>query len=250
MFHKEYNYLIKIEYDGSSYVGWQYQKNGRSIQGKIENALGKILKMQTRLIGAGRTDKGVHAFGQYANFKKYEKIIDIKKFLNSINFFLGKSLISIISIKKKDNSFNARHNAKERIYEYKIINREGALSLYKNKAWHIKKKLDVKIMKKGAKILKGTHNFSTFRSSSCEAQSPIKTLKKVTIVKKKSKIILTFMSKSFLQQQVRSMVGCLKYVGEKKWNLKKFTKVMASKKRTLCAPPAPPEGLYLARVIY
>ena len=105
-------------------------------------------------------------------------------------------------------------------------------------------------MKKGAKILKGTHNFSTFRSSSCEAQSPIKTLKKVPIVKKKSKIILTFMSKSFLQQQVRSMVGCLKYVGEKKWTLKKFNFVMNSKKRILCAPPAPPEGLYLARVIY
>ncbi len=250
MFHKEYNYLIKIEYDGSSYVGWQYQKNGRSIQGKIENALGKILKMQTRLIGAGRTDKGVHAFGQYANFKTYEKIIDIKKFLNSINFFLGKSLISIISIKKKDNSFNARHNAKERIYEYKIINREGALSLYKNKAWHIKKKLNIQDLKNGAKILEGTHDFSTFRSASCSAKSPVKKMNSVSIKKKDDEVIITFKSKSFLQNQVRSMVGSLKYLSCGNWSLDNFKRVLKSKKRSECAPPAPACGLYLKNIKY
>ena len=110
--------------------------------------------------------------------------------------------------------------------------------------------LDLKIMKKAAKKLVGTNDFSTFRASSCRAKSPIKTMKSVKIKSKNNKIEIEFQSQSYLQQQVRSMVGCLKYVGEKKWTLKKFMSVMTSKKRILCAPPAPPEGLYLARVIY
>jgi tRNA pseudouridine38-40 synthase len=110
--------------------------------------------------------------------------------------------------------------------------------------------LDLKIMKKAAKKLVGTNDFSTFRASSCRAKSPIKTMKLVKIKSKNNKIEIEFQSQSFLQKQVRSMVGCLKYVGEKKWTLKKFISVMNSKKRILCAPPAPPEGLYLARVIY
>ena len=105
-------------------------------------------------------------------------------------------------------------------------------------------------MQKGAKILKGRHNFSTFRSSSCQASSPVRTLKKIMVKKNKNKIILTFQSQSFLQQQVRSMVGALKYLGEGKWNLKYFKKVFVSKKRILCAPPAPAQGLYLSKVIY
>ena len=112
------------------------------------------------------------------------------------------------------------------------------------------KKLDLVEMKKGAKKLIGTKDFSTFRASSCKAKSPVKTMKLVKIKSSKNKIVIEFRSQSFLQQQVRSMVGCLKYLGEKKWTLKKFESVMKSKKRILCAPPAPPEGLYLTRVIY
>ena len=125
---------------------------------------------------------------------------------------------------------------KKEVYKYFIINRPSSLALDKNKAWHIKKKLDVKLMKKGATILKGTHNFTTFRASNCQAKSPIKTLKKPLISKSKNKIIFTFQSKSFLQQQVRSMVGSLKYLGEGKWNLKDFKKAFESKKRSMCAP--------------
>ena len=130
-----------IEYDGTNFVGWQSQKNGVSIQKEIEKALGKILKLKIKLVGAGRTDKGVHAHRQCANFKINEKIDDKNKFLNSINFFLQKKKISILDIKKKDNNFHSRYSAKERIYEYLIVNRQGSLSLFKNKAWHIKKKI-------------------------------------------------------------------------------------------------------------
>ena len=137
-----------------------------------------------------------------------------------------------------------------RIYKYVIINRLSKPVLDKKRAWHIINKLDLEIMKKAAKKLVGTNDFSTFRASSCRAKSPIKTMRSVKIKSRNNKIEIEFQSQSFLQQQVRSMVGCLKYVGEKKWTLKKFNFVMNSKKRFLCAPPAPPEGLYLARVIY
>ena len=137
-----------------------------------------------------------------------------------------------------------------RIYNYIIINRLGKPTLEKNRCWHIMKKLDLDIMKKGAKKFIGTKDFSTFRASSCRAKSPIKTMKQVKIKSFKDKIEIEFRSQSFLQQQVRSMVGCLKYLGEKKWTLKKFENVTKSKKRTLCAPPAPPQGLFLARIIF
>ena len=135
-----FNYLIKIEYNGSKFVGWQYQKNGISIQEKIEKALKKIFNTKIRINGAGRTDKGVHAYGQFANFLIEKKIEDKKKFLNSINFFLSKNLISIIEVIEKNKEFHARHQAKERIYEYQIVNRQGSLSLDKLKSWHVKKK--------------------------------------------------------------------------------------------------------------
>ena len=131
-----------------------------------------------------------------------------------------------------------------------IINRNSSLAIEKNKAWHIKKKLNIKIMKKGTKILKGTHDFSTFRASSCQAKSPIRTITKISLQKNKNKIVVSFQSKSFLQQQVRSMVGALKYLGEGKWNLNDFKKAFLSKNRKMCAPPAPAQGLYLAKVVY
>jgi len=245
-----FTYQISVEYLGTNFVGWQIQKNGLSVQEVLEKVLSKFLKEKIRVMGAGRTDAGVHASEQSAHFKTKYKIVEKNIFINSINFFLSKYPISILNIKKRPNRFHARHSASERTYKYFIINRRSSLVLEKNKAWHIKKKLDIKIMKKGAKILKGTHDFSTFRSSSCQAKSPIRTLEKADVKKNKNKIILTFQSKSFLQQQVRSMVGSLKYLGEGKWNLKDFKKIFSSKKRKKCAPPAPAHGLYLSKVVY
>ena len=245
-----FTYQINVEYLGTNFVGWQIQKNGLSVQEILEKVLSKFLKEKIRVMGSGRTDAGVHASEQSAHFKTKYKIMDKNVFINSINFFLSKYPISILDIKKRSNKFHARHSAIERIYKYFIINRNSSLALEKNKAWHIKKKLDIKIMKKGAEILKGTHDFSTFRASSCRAKSPIKTMKKTTIKKNKHSIVLTFQSKSFLQQQVRSMVGSLKYLGEGKWNLNDFRKAFLSKKRKMCAPPAPAHGLYLFKIKY
>lgn len=245
----KYNYHIIIEYDGTGFNGWQLQKNGLSIQGEIEKVLKKIIKKKIRVIGAGRTDSGVHAKGQSANFIS-PFLVNEKKFVSSLNHFLRKKNISIISIKKKNLNFHSRHSAKKRTYKYLIINRENSLVLYKNRAWLVKKKLNLEIMKKAVKLLKGTHNFNAFRSSSCGAKSPIKTIEKSTISKRGEKITIIFSSRSFLQQQVRSMIGCVKFVGEGKWNIKKFKNVLKLKNRSLCAPPAPPSGLYLYKVTY
>ena len=246
----EYNYLIKIEYDGTKFVGWQYQKNGISVQEVIEKKLKKYFKKKIRITGAGRTDKGVHALGQCANFLIKTKIENKKKFLSSINFFLRPHLISLLDVQKKKVDFNSRYDAKERFYEYKIVNRYSELAINKKKVWLIRKKLSLKLLKKGAKILEGRHDFSTFRASSCSAKSPIKKMNNIIIKKTSDIILIEFKSKSFLQNQVRSMVGCLKYLSLKNWNINKFKKIFISKKRNLCAPPAPACGLYLVKIKY
>ena len=243
-------YQIKVEYLGTGFVGWQIQKNGLSVQEVLEKALSKIFKKKITIIGSGRTDAGVHATEQSAHFKVKKSILNKNTTINSLNFFLKKYSISILDIKKKKKHFHARHSAKERTYKYIIVNRAGSLAIEKNKAWHIRKKIDIKLMKRGANLLKGTHDFSTFRASSCTANSPIRTMNNITIKKNKNRIIFTFVSRSFLQQQVRSMVGCLKYLGEAKWSLPYFKKVFLSKKKSMCASPAPPYGLYLSKVVY
>ena len=243
-------YHIKIEYDGSKFVGWQYQNNGISVQEVLQKAFFKFLKEKVTVNASGRTDAGVHAIEQSAHIELKKKIINKEVFLNSINFYLKKYPVSVLSIKKKENIFHARYSAKKRIYKYIILNRNSSSPLNKNRAWFIKKKLDINLIKKALKILKGTHDFSTFRASSCQAKSPIRTLDSATFKKFGEIIEITFSSKSFLQQQVRSMVGAIKYVGEKKWTLKQFKNNFKSKKRANCAPPAPACGLYLKKVKY
>ena len=245
-----YRYQILIEYVGTNFIGWQIQPKGKSIQKLIESRISKILKEKVKLTSAGRTDAGVSALEQSVHFDCKKKIENLDKFLESINYFLNKKLISVISIKKKTINFHARFSAKQRIYIYIIFNRISKPSIEKNRGWHIRKKLDLKLMEKGAIKLLGTHDFSTFRSSSCNAKSPIRTMKSIKIKKIKNKIQIQFKSQSFLQQQVRSMVGCLKYLAEKKWDLKKFETVFKSRRRSLCASPAPAHGLFLEKVIY
>ena len=243
-------YQLLVEYVGTNFRGWQIQKKGSTIQGLIQEKLTKLLKEKIILNGSGRTDTGVHAIEQSAHFDCKNNIMDLTKFLKSINHFLNDKGIAITKIKKRSNKFHSRFSAKQRIYKYIIFNQISEPVIEKKRGWHVRKPLNLELIKKGAKKLVGTNDYSTFRSSSCHAKSPIKTIKSIKVRSLKNKIEIEFKSQSFLQQQVRSMVGCLKYLGEKKWDLKTFNKVFKSKKRILCAPPAPPEGLFLARVIY
>ena len=242
-------YQIKVEYDGTNFVGWQYQKNGLSIQEILQRAIFQFSREKVTVTGAGRTDAGVHAIGQIAHFDLKKKIKK-KSFILGVNQYIGNNPVTVLNIKKTNDKFHSRFDAKERTYQYVIINRQSPLALQKNKAWHIRKKLDLKAMKKGAKLLLGTHDFSTFRASSCAAKSPIKTLKKISIKKNNERIIIKFTSKSFLQQQVRSMVGCIKYLAEGKWKFDEFKSAFKSRERSNCAPPAPPCGLYLQKIFY
>ncbi len=245
-----YRYQILIEYVGTPFIGWQVQKKGKSVQKIIQLTLSKLLKQKIILFSAGRTDREVHANGQSAHFDVENKIQNIDKMIKSLNFFLNPKKISIINIIKRNKNFHARYSAKERVYKYFIINRLATPVIENERAWHIRKKLDVKLLKEGAKKLRGTHDFSTMRATNCYAKSPIKKINKITIKNTNTRIEIEFRSKSFLRNQVRSMVGCLKYLGEKKWNIKKFVNVLKSKKRKNCAPPAPAHGLYLDKVIY
>ena len=212
-------YQILIEYVGTNFVGWQIQSKGKSIQKLIQTKLSKLLKEKILLIGSGRTDSGVHAIEQSAHFECKKEIQNLHKFLKSINHFVNNMNVSIINIKKRNINFHARFSAKQRVYKYVIFNRLSRPSIEKERGWHIIKEL-------------------------------IRTIKSIRIKSIRGKIEIQFKSQSFLQQQVRSMVGCLKYLAEKKWDLKKFNFVFKSKKRTLCAPPAPAEGLFLEKVIY
>jgi len=245
-----HKYQVLIEYVGTNFVGWQIQSNGKSIQKLVQTKISKLLKEKVSLVGSGRTDSGVHAIEQSAHFDCKKEIQDLNKFLKSLNYFVNNAGVSIIDIKKKKLSFHARFSAKQRIYKYIIFNRLSRPSIEKERGWHIIKELDISMMKKGAKKLLGTKDFSTFRSSSCNSKSPIRTMTAIKIKSIKGRIEIQFKSQSFLQQQVRSMVGCLKYLAEKKWDLKMFELALKSKKRKLCAPPAPAEGLFLEKVIY
>ena len=245
-----FRYQILIEYVGSSFIGWQVQTKGKTIQGLIQKKISYLLNEKITLIGSGRTDTGVHAIEQSAHFDVTEKIQNFNKFLKSINYFLNKYEIAILKIKRKNMKFHARFSAKERVYKYVIFNQLSKPILQNKRGWFVIKNLELEIMKKAAKKLIGTHDFSTFRASGCNAKSPIRSIKSVKIKKKNNKIELEFRSQSFLKQQVRSMVGCLKYIGEKRWTLKKFAIVIKSKNRNLCAPPAPAEGLFLKKVLY
>ena len=243
-------YQILIEYVGTNYNGWQVQRKGKTIQGKIQNTISKIFKEKINIIGSGRTDSGVHALEQSAHFDTNTKIKDGYKFLKTANHFLSRYDISILDLKKKELTFHARYSAKARIYKYVILNRKSGSVLKNKRCWHIIKKLNLAMMKKGAKKLIGTKDFSTFRSSSCSAKTPVRTIKSIKFFIKKDIIEIEIKAQSYLQNQVRSMVGCLKYVGETKWSVQKFDKIIKSKKRINCAPPAPAEGLYLTKIIY
>ena len=242
-------YKIKIEYEGTPFVGWQFQKNGQSVQEVLQKAIFNFSKENVIVTGAGRTDSGVHALAQVAHFDLKKKI-QKKNLLHAINQNISDKSVTVLKISKVNKNFHARYDAQKRTYLYLIINRQSPLTLQKNKAWHIRKKLDIKAMKKGAKLLLGTHDFSTYRAASCGAKSPVRTMKKILIKKNRDKIYLQFTSRSFLQQQVRSMVGCIKYLGEGKWSIDKFKNTFKSKKRSACAPPAPACGLYLKNIIY
>ena len=246
-------FAITIEYDGNNLVGWQRQTNGLSVQEVLETALFELTGEKKIIQGAGRTDSGVHAFGQVAHFdlKKNIKIDAIRDGLNfHIKKLYKKIKVSVLKIKKVKKDFHARFSAKQKTYVYKILDRRPPPAIEKKRVWHIKKKLDDKTMKKAAKILEGKHDFTSFRSTECQSKSPIKTIDSIKISRIGEKIQIWIKARSFLHNQVRIIVGTLVLVGKKKWNEKNIEEALKSKKRAAAGQTAPAEGLYLHSIKY
>jgi len=246
-------YKLTIEYNGTNFIGWQKQKKGFSIQGTIEKAAKNFLQSEVDLIVAGRTDAGVHAEAQVAHLDIFKKL-KIKNILFGLNFYLSKEKfgedISIKKVNKVDANFNARFGAKKKTYKYKIYNNESRSPMHAYNTWWVSQKLNIVDMKKASKYLLGNHDFSSFRASGCQALSPVKTLDKIAIIKKKNIITLTFTARSFLYNQVRIMTGTLKDVGSGLINPIALKRILQKKKRTSSGVTAPSKGLTLYKVYY
>jgi tRNA pseudouridine38-40 synthase len=243
-------YKIIIEYDGTPFVGWQKQENGRSIQESIESAIKKIFEEEVVIFGAGRTDAGVHAIGQTAHFDIKKKSFDTYVIKNALNDHLRPLPISILDVEEVDENFHARFDAIQRKYLYRIINRKSPLTIEKGRAWQVHKSLSVEPMKKCIPLIEGKHDFTTFRSTHCQSESPIKTIDEVKITQSDENIYFGISAKSFLHHQVRSLVGSLKMVGDGSWSIHDFDNALKSKNRSKCGALAPSEGLYFMEVKY
>ena len=246
-------YKIHIEYEGTNLVGWQKQKNGISVQEILENALFKLTGEKKIIQGAGRTDAGVHALNQVAHFDIIKKIKTdaLRDGLNShIKNLYKKYKVSVLKCKKVNKDFNARFDAKERTYLYKNLDRRAPPAIQNKKIWHVKKKLDEKLMKKASKTLEGKHDFTSFRSTDCQAKSPIKTINSIKIIRKSSEIEIWIKAKSFLHNQVRVIAGTLMLVGKEKWKTEDVIKALKAKKRGAAGQTAPAWGLFLYSIKY
>lgn len=249
---------LTIEYNGGEYVGWQRQKDGSSIQQSIEEAIYGFSQQTSTLHVAGRTDAGVHAKGQVAHvdLDEFTKPMDGFEVAKAINAYLRPQPISVLTAEIVDSEFHSRHDASNKLYTYRLINRPALLGLDRGLAWHVKRPLDVASMAEAGTVLLGHHDFTTFRDSDCQAKSPERTLDRLEFETRKydgcggTEILMHIEARSFLHHQVRNIIGTLKLVGEGKWTQDDVAQALAAKDRTKGGPTAPPDGLYLVRIDY
>jgi tRNA pseudouridine38-40 synthase len=242
-------YLITLEYDGGPFVGWQAQTNGPSVQTTLEAALVKLTGEAPRLHGAGRTDAGVHATGQTAHFDLARPWIP-RALRDGLNAHLRPHPVAVLDAVQTADDFHARFSAIHRRYLYRIANRHAPLALERHRAWWVRRPLDVEAMHEAAQCLVGHHDFTTFRSLDCQAASAMKTLDQLAVSRVGDEIHVAAAARSFLHNQVRSMVGSLKLVGQNKWTAADLADALSARDRRACGPVAPAHGLYLVGVDY
>ncbi|MGI6850626.1 tRNA pseudouridine(38-40) synthase TruA [Mesorhizobium sp. 1B3] len=244
-------YRLDIEYDGTPYAGWQRQAGHHSVQAAIEQAIKSFCGEEVSLRGAGRTDAGVHATGQVAHVD-LARDWSADKVRDALNAYLTMAgeRVAILVASRAVESFDARFSARGRHYLYRIVNRRAPLALEKNKAWWVPKPLDAEAMHEAAQALVGRHDFTTFRSSHCQANSPLRTLDRLDVGRSGEVVEIRASARSFLHNQVRSMVGTLKRVGEGAWTAADVKAALEARDRAACAGLAPPQGLYLVAVDY
>jgi tRNA pseudouridine38-40 synthase len=242
-------YKLLIEYNGMDFSGWQMQSVLPTVQGALEAAITKLVGQRCLVYGAGRTDAGVHALGQIAHVD-LPTAWDPFVLRNAINGNVRPHKVSVVDVWAVPDDFHARFSATERRYLFRILNRRAPPALDYGKVWHVPVPLDADLMHEAGEVFLGTHDFSTFRASNCQALSPVKTIDVFKVSRYGEDIEVEVQARSFLHHQVRSMVGSLKLVGENKWTVQDLKHALARRDRKACGVVAPPEGLYLVSVGY
>lgn len=242
-------YKLTLEYDGAPFAGWQIQADQLTVQGVLTAAIEALSGEKILVQGAGRTDAGVHAVAQVAHVD-LARDWDIDTVRDALNAHLRPHPVAILKAERVADDFNARTSAIRRHYLYRIVNRRADLTLEAGRAWRVPRPLDADAMHKAAQRLVGKHDFTTFRSTECQSKSPVKTLDILSVARNGEQVTVSAVARSFLHNQVRSMVGSLEAVGEGKWSADDLSRALAARDRTACGPVAPPDGLYLMRVEY
>ncbi|QQR41211.1 tRNA pseudouridine(38-40) synthase TruA [Devosia rhizoryzae] len=242
-------FKLTIEYDGTPFSGWQRQSERMSVQQALEEAIERFSGEAVTTQAAGRTDAGVHALGQVAHFD-LSKDWDPFRVREALNYHLRPQPVAIVECEAVSGAFEARFSAKARHYEYRILNRRAPPAIERNQVWHVPMPLDAERMHEAAQLILGLHDFTTFRSSECQAKSPMRTLDAFAVSGDSEVIAITASARSFLHHQVRSMVGSLKLVGEGKWSPADFRAALDAADRRRCGAMAPSSGLYLTGVDY
>ena len=242
-------YRLTLEYDGTPFLGWQVQPRGPSVQGRLMQAVEKLTGTQVHVYGAGRTDSGVHALGQVAHID-LEKTYPLHVVREAINYHGRPDPIAVIDVSIVPNTFDARFSAIQRHYLFRILARRAPPAVDKFRVWWVPQALDASAMADAAPRLEGHHDFTTFRAAGCQAKSPIKTLERFRVSTHGDEIRIEASARSFMHNQVRSMVGSLKMVGEGKWSAGDLSAALEARDRARCGPVTPPSGLYLVRVDY
>jgi tRNA pseudouridine38-40 synthase len=243
-------YALTIEYDGGPFVGWQRQANGLSVQQRLEEAVAALEGGERRVVhGAGRTDAGVHAMGQVAHVD-FSREWREDRLRDALNAHLRPDPVAVLETRRVAETFEARFSATQRHYRYLIDNRRAPMTVRLGRVWHVKRPLDEQAMHAAAQELVGRHDFTTFRSTECQANSPIRTLERLDVRRDGDTIEIVTSARSFLHNQVRSMAGSLEHVGSGRWSAANLRAALEAKDRTRCGQVAPPHGLYLVAVDY
>lgn len=242
-------FALTVEYDGRPYMGWQRQAHGPSVQQHIEEALGRIVGHEPVVHCAGRTDAGVHALAMRAHVD-LDTAITPFRLMEALNAHLRPEPIAIIGCEAVAEDWHARFSCISRVYEYRILNRRAPLTFEQGLVWRVPQRLDADAMHEAAQALIGKHDFTTFRSAQCQADSPLRTLDRLDVMRSGERIVIHAEARSFLHHQVRSMVGCLALVGTGTWAVADMKAALDARSRTALGHNAPPDGLYFVRAIY
>lgn len=242
-------YKLTIEYDGAPFCGWQIQADQLTVQGALTAAVKALTGEDVLVQGAGRTDAGVHARAQVAHVD-LSRDWETDTVRDALNAHLRPHPVAVLAAERVADDFNARMSAVKRHYLYRIVNRRADLTLDAGHAWRVPRPLDVPAMHAAAQRLTGKHDFTTFRSTECQAASPVKTLDRLDVTREGDQVLVHASARSFLHNQVRSMVGSLVPVGDGKWSADDLGAALDARDRAACGQVAPPDGLYLMKVDY